>query len=76
MTSAGLRVATVVPARMTVMSSATASTSSSLWEMKMIVMPSRLSSREVVEQLVDLLGDEHRGGLVEDQDAWRRGRGP
>ena len=47
----GSRVATVVPARMTVMASATDSTSSSLWEMKMIVMPSAFSSLEVVEEL-------------------------
>ena len=46
-TSAGLTVATVVPRRMTVMSSATASTSSSLWEMKTRVWPSALSSRRL-----------------------------
>ena len=39
-TSAGLTVATVVPRRSTVMSSAMASTSSSLWEMKISVCPS------------------------------------
>ena len=43
--SAGTTVATVVPRRSTVMSSETASTSSSLWEMKMRVWPSALSSR-------------------------------
>ena len=67
--SSGSTVATVVPARMTVMASATDSTSSSLWEMKMTVMPSRFSSREVAEQLVDLLRHQHRGRLVEDEDA-------
>ena len=36
--------------------------------MKMIVMPSRFSSREVAEERLDLLRDEHGGGLVEDQD--------
>ncbi len=61
--------ATVRPARMTVMASATASTSSSLWLMKMTVTPSAVSSRSDAEQLVDLLRHEHRGRLVEDEDA-------
>ena len=46
-TEAGSTVATVVPRRMTVMESATESTSSSLWEMKMTVSPSLLSSRRL-----------------------------
>ena len=45
--SAGLTVATVVPRRITVISSATLSTSSSLCEMKMTVRPSALSSRRL-----------------------------
>ena len=68
MTSVGLTVATVVPRRMTVMSSAIASTSSSLWEMKIRVWPSALELTEVVEQRVDLLRHQHRGRLVEDDD--------
>ena len=60
---------TVVPRRMTVIESATLRTSSSLCEMKMTVRPSRLSSAQVAEQLVDLLRHEHGGRLVEDQDA-------
>ena len=50
------------------MSSATASTSSSLCEMKMTVRPSRLELAQVAEELVDLLRHEHRGRLVEDED--------
>ena len=67
-TSPGSTVATVVPRRMTVISSATASTSSSLCEMKMTVRPSRLELAQVAEELVDLLRDQHRGRLVEDED--------
>ena len=67
-TSAGSTVATVVPRRTTVISSATASTSSSLCEMNRIVRPSDLSSAQVAEQLVDLLRHQHRGGLVQDED--------
>ncbi len=37
--------------------------------MKMIVTPSDVSSRSDREQLVDLLRHEHRGRLVEDEDA-------
>ena len=65
----GSAVPTVVPRRMTVIASATLRTSSSLCEMKMTVRPSRLSSREVAEQLVDLLRHQDGGRLVEDQDA-------
>ena len=36
--------------------------------MKMIVAPWVGELAERAEQLVDLLGDEHRGRLVEDQD--------
>ena len=68
-TSAGFTSATVVPARMTVMSSETASTSSSLCEMKMIGGAVGDEAVEVGEQLVDLLRHEHGGGLVEDEDA-------
>ena len=68
-TSPGSTVATVVPRRITVISSATASTSSSLCEMNSTVMPSDLSSRRLREQLVDLLRDQHRGRLVQDEDA-------
>ena len=45
-----------------------ASTSSSLWEMKIRVWPCSLSWRRFVEERVDLLRDEHRGRLVEDDD--------
>ena len=54
-TSVGLTVATVVPRRITVMSSAIASTSSSLCEMKIRVWPSALELAQVVEERVDLL---------------------
>jgi hypothetical protein len=53
---------------MTVIESAMASTSSSLCEMKMAVTPSAVSSQRS-EQVVDLVGNEHRRGLVEDEDA-------
>ena len=43
LTSPGATVATVVPSRITVISSETLRTSSSLWEMKMIVEPSATS---------------------------------
>ena len=46
-TAFGSAVPTVVPRRMTVISSAMARTSSSLCEMKMIVRPSALSSRRL-----------------------------
>ena len=48
--------------------SATASTSRSLWVMKMIDLPAATRLRMTVEEVVDLAGGEHRGGLVEDQD--------
>ena len=51
---------------MTVMSSAIASTSSSLWEMKSRVWPWLLQLAEVLEERVDLLRHQHRGRLVED----------
>ena len=47
LTSLGSTLATVVPRRMTVMSSATESTSSSLCEMNSRVRPSALSSRRL-----------------------------
>ncbi len=47
--SAGTAVPTVVPRRMTVISSATDSTSPSLWEMKMTVRPSAFSSRRLAK---------------------------
>ena len=68
-TSDGSTDATVRPARTTVMASATASTSSSLWLMKMIVTPSAVELAQRCEELVDLLRHEHRGRLVEDEDA-------
>ena len=65
----GSAVPTVVPRRMTVMESHTRRTSSSLCEMKRTVRPSRVSSLQVAEELVDLLRDQDGGRLVEDQDA-------
>ncbi|CAM5669981.1 hypothetical protein SGLAM104S_02439 [Streptomyces glaucescens] len=47
--SAGTAVPTVVPRRMTVMSSATERTSPSLWEMKMTERPSAFSSRRLAK---------------------------
>ena len=64
---AGVVVATTRPARMTVIASATAITSSSLWLMNRIVRPSAFSRRIKRDQSVDLRGREHRGRLVEDQ---------
>ena len=63
------RDATVRPARTTVIASATASTSSSLWLMNMHRHTFGGELAERLEQLVDLLRHQHRGGLVEDQDA-------
>ena len=68
-TSSGSTEATVRPARITVMASATPSTSSSLWLMKSTVTPSAVELAERLEQLVDLLRHEHGGRFVEDQDA-------
>ncbi len=68
-TSSGSTEATVRPARITVIASATLSTSSSLWLMKMTVTPSAVELAQRLEQLVDLLRHEHGGGLVEDEDA-------
>ena len=68
--SGGRRPSPIVrPARSTVTRSATAITSSSLWEMKMIVRPSAAIARSVVEQRLGLLRGEHSGRLVEDQHA-------
>ena len=50
------------------MRSATASTSRSLWVMKMIDLPWSTRLRTTLEELVDLARGEHGGGLVEDQD--------
>ena len=59
---------TTRPLRSTVMRSATASTSRSLWVMKTIDLPWSVEALDHPEELVDLAGREHRGGLVEDQD--------
>ena len=67
-TSAGLTEVTVVPRRITVISSATASTSSSLWEMKIRVCPCRLELAQVREERVHLLRHQHGRRLVEDDD--------
>ena len=55
------------PPRRTVTLSATAVTSCSLCEMKMIVRPSAAIARNVSNSTVRLLRCEHRGRLVEDQ---------
>ena len=56
------------PRRMTVIRSAIAITSPSLWLMKTTLRPSAVIDRRVREQLVDLLRGEHRRRLVHDQD--------
>ena len=65
-----------LPRRSTVIRSAISSTSFSLWLMKMIDVPLRLEALDDREQLARLLRRQHRGRLVEDQDARRRGRAP
>ena len=50
------------------MRSATASTSRSLWVMKTIDLPCVGEALDDAEELVDLAGREHGGGLVEDED--------
>ena len=75
-TSFGSTSATVRPARMTVMASATAQHLVELVgdEDDGDAAGDELAQRH--EQLVDLLGHEHGGRLVEDDDARRRGRAP
>ena len=63
----GSAVPTILPRRITVIRSATALTSRSLWVMKTIDLPAALSPRITLEQLVGLLRGEHGGRLVEDQ---------
>ena len=62
------------PCRMTEMRSETASTSRSLWVMKMIERPLFGEPSHGREQLSRLLRRQHRGRLVEDQDRRRRDR--
>ena len=62
-------VATFLPRRSTEMRSATSSTSCSLCVIRMIDVPPRDERAQHGEQLVDLLRGQHRGRLVEDQDA-------
>jgi hypothetical protein len=61
--------ATSLPARSTATRSATRSTSSSLWLMKMTLRPSATKLAQRGEQRFALLRRQHRGRLVEDQDA-------
>ena len=69
MTSLVLTTPTVLPCRITVMVLEISSTSGSLWAMKMTVRPCCDQRADGDEELDDLLRREHRGGLVEDQDA-------
>ena len=69
-------VATFLPRRSTEMRSATSSTSCSLCVIRMIDVPPRDERAQHGEQLVDLLRRQHRGRLVEDQDARVRGTAP
>ena len=62
-----MAVPTVRPRRITVIRSAIALTSLSLWVMKTIDLPASASAAHDGEQLVGLLRGEHRGRLVEDQ---------
>ena len=61
-------VSMIFPRRRTVIRSAMSSTSFSLWLMKMIDIPSPMSARRIVEELLGLLRREHGGRLVEDED--------
>ena len=61
--------AVTTPRRMTVIRSAMASTSPSLWLMNTTLRPSAAIEWSVAEQLLDLLRGEDRGRLVHDQDA-------
>ena len=63
----GLASPTTLPRRITVIRSATARTSRSLWVMKTIEVPAALQRPHDVHQVVGLLRGEHRGRLVEDQ---------
>ena len=60
-------VPTVRPRRITVIRSAMALTSPSLWVMKTIDLPAALSDAHDREQFLGLLRGEHRGRLVQDQ---------
>ena len=64
---------TTLPRRITVILSAIALTSRSLWVMNTIDVPDALRSRMTPDQIVDLLRREHGGGLVEDQHLARAG---
>ena len=66
-TSPELASPTTLPRRITVIRSATARTSRSLWVMKTIDVPAALQRPHDVHQVVGLLRGEHRGRLVEDQ---------
>ena len=68
MPAAGTPAAVTVPRRMTVMRSAMASTSSSLWLMKTTELPRAVIVAQRAEELLDLLGCQHGGGLVHDED--------
>ncbi len=59
---------TTLPSRITVIRSATSRTSRSLWVMKTIAFAGLLELAHDLHQLVGLLGGQHRGRLVEDQD--------
>ena len=66
--SAGSRVPTTLPRRMTVIRSAISRTSYSLWLMKMMLWPSRGEAAQDGEDLGGLLRGQDRGRLVEDED--------
>jgi hypothetical protein len=59
---------TTWPARITVTASHSAMTSLSLCVISSTVVPARAAAQRV-EQRLSLLRREHRGGLVQDQDA-------
>ena len=58
---------TIRPRRTTVIVSASARTSPSLWEMKMIVRPAAARRRKTAKSSVCLLGSQDAGWLVENQ---------
>ena len=65
----GMRWPTTRPRRMTVIRSAISSTSYSLWLMKTMLRPLGGETAQKDEDLLGLLGRQHRRRLVEDEDA-------
>ena len=69
--SSGSPSPTILPARSTLIRSATSSTSRSLWVMKTSALPASRSDRTMPKNSIDLLRRQHRRRLVEDEDVGR-----